>query len=244
MSHETPTAAPGGEIAVYESPDGEIRVDVRLERETVWLSQRDMATVFGTTPQNVVVHLRHVFSSGELDAEATSKDYLLVQTEGRRQVRRKVKHYDLDAVISVGYRVNSLRAVRFRRWATRILREHLVRGFATDERRLTERGLDEARQTLDLLAQTLKTQALADETGAAVIGLVSGYADTWRLLLEFDEDRLQSPPGIVPAKGALDASTEPSMRLPRSSGILRREARPARSSAIRAATRSRPYTVT
>ena len=204
MNGDTRTAAPGGEVVVYESPDGGVRVDVRLEQETVWLSQRDMATVFGTTPQNIVVHLRRVFSSGELEAEATSKDYLLVQTEGQRRVRRRVKHYNLDAIISVGYRVNSRRGVRFRQWATRTLSEHLVRGFTANERRLAERGLDEARQTLDLLARTLKSQALVDETGQAVLDLISGYADTWRLLLEYDEDRLQAPPGALPATSALD----------------------------------------
>ena len=204
MTTEQHPAVPGGEIVVYESPNGEGRVDVRLEQETVWLSQRDLATVFGTTPQNIVVHLRHVFSSGELEAEATSKDILLVRTEGRRRVRRRVKHYNLDAIISIGYRVNSKRAVRFRQWATRTLREHLVRGYTANERRLAERGLDEARQTLDLLARTLQSQALVDDTGQAVLDLISGYADTWRLLLHYDEDRLQMPPGVLPATSALD----------------------------------------
>ncbi|WP_446830286.1 virulence RhuM family protein [Candidatus Foliamicus sp.] len=127
-------------MVVYDSPYGEVRVDVRLEQVTVWLSQRDMETVFGTRPQNIVMHLRHVFSSGELEAEATSKDFLLVQTEGNGRVRRRMKHYNLDAIISVGYRVNSKRGVRFRQWATRTLREHLVRGFTANERRLAERG--------------------------------------------------------------------------------------------------------
>ena len=203
MNDDTLTAAPGGEILVYESPDGDVRVDVRLEQETVWLSQRDMGTVFGKTPENILMHLRNVFSSGELEAEATTKDFLVVRTEGRRRVRRQVKHYNLDAIISVGYRVNSGRGVRFRQWATRTLREHLVRGFTVNERRLAERGLDEARQTLDLLARTLRSQALVDETGQAVLDLVSGYADTWRLLLEYDEDRLKAPPGARPATSAL-----------------------------------------
>ncbi|WP_446831657.1 RhuM family protein [Candidatus Foliamicus sp.] len=204
MNDDTPTAVPGGEILVYESADGEVRVDVRLEQETVWLSQRDMGTVFRTTPENVLMHLRNVFSSGELEAEATTKDFLVVRTEGKRQVRRRVKHYNLDAIISVGYRVNSKRGVRFRQWATRTVREHLVRGFTANERRLAERGLDEARETLDLLARTLKSQALVDETGHAVLELITGYAATWRLLLEYDEDRLRQPSGARPATSALD----------------------------------------
>ena len=147
MNNEAPATSPGGEVVVYETPDGEVRVDVRLEQETVWLSQRDMAEVFDTSPENVLMHLRNVFSSKELEAEATTKDFLVVRTEGRRQVKRRI----LDAIISVGYRVNSKRGVRFRQWATRTLREHLVRGFTLNERRLAERGLREARETLDNL---------------------------------------------------------------------------------------------
>ena len=203
MKDETLTAVPGGEIVVYESPDGEVRVDVRLEQETVWLSQRGMATVFATSPDNVSLHLKNIFSDRELSEEATTEVFSVVQTEGQRRVRRQVQHYNLDAIISVGYRVNSRRGVRFRQWATRTLREHLVRGYTANERRLAERGLDEARQTLDLLARTLQSQALVDETGQAVLDLISGYADTWRLLLHYDEDRLQMPPGALPATTAI-----------------------------------------
>jgi hypothetical protein len=104
----------------------------------------------------------------------------------------------------VGYRVNSKRGVQFRQWATRVLREHLVRGYSYNQTRLAERGLLEARQTLDLLARTLQNQALVDDTGRAVLDLIVGYAETWRLLLEYDEDRLALPPGARPASGVLD----------------------------------------
>ena len=103
---ESPASAPGGKVVVHEASDGEVRVDVRLEQETVWLSQRDMAAVFDTTPENVLMHLRNVFSSKELEAEATTKDFLVVRMEGRRRVRRRIRHYNLDAIISIGYRVN------------------------------------------------------------------------------------------------------------------------------------------
>ena len=196
MSDRAEAGFRGGEVVVYEAPDGEVRVDVRLDQETVWLTQRQMAEVFGTTPQNILMHLRNVFSSEELEREATTKDFLIVRTEGKKQVRRRIRHYNLDAIISVGYRVNSKRGVRFRQWATRILREHLVRGFTMNERRLAERGLDEARETLDLLARTLWNQALANDTGEAVLELVVSYADTWRLLLEYDEGRLKTLPFV------------------------------------------------
>ncbi|WP_423928179.1 RhuM family protein [Candidatus Palauibacter sp.] len=198
---------PGGEVLVYETSDGDVRVDVRLDRETVWLTQRQMAEVFDTTPENVLMHLRNVFSSGELEAEGTAKDFLVVRTEGQRRVRRNLRHYNLDAIISVGYRVNSKRGVRFRQWATHTLREHLIRGYTMNEQRLAERGLSEARETLDLLSRTLKNQALVTDTGRAVLDVIGRYADTWRLLLEYDEDRLQMPPGRSPSTGVLDYDT-------------------------------------
>ncbi|MCE2520605.1 MAG: virulence protein RhuM/Fic/DOC family protein [Alphaproteobacteria bacterium] len=121
-----------------------------------------------------------------------------------RRVRRRLKHDNLDTIISVGYRVNSRRGVRFRRWATRTRHVHLVQGVSLNEHRLAERGLRESRETLDLLARTLRNQALVDDTGQAVLDLIAGYADTWRLLLEYDEDRLAAPPGTGPTSGVLD----------------------------------------
>ena len=197
-------AEPGGKIVVYETSDGEVRVDVRLDRETVWLTQRQMAEVFGTSIDNVGLHLKNVYSNDELADTATAEEYSVVRTEGKRRVRRTLKHYNLDVVVSVGYRVNSRRGVRFRQWATRTLRDHLVRGFTVNERRLAERGLAEARATFDLLARTLRNQALTDDTGQALLDIVVGYADTWRLLLEYDEDRLKIPLSAKPATGALD----------------------------------------
>ncbi|MCY4396917.1 MAG: virulence RhuM family protein [Rhodospirillaceae bacterium] len=158
MNDETPETVAGGEVAVYEDAGGEVRVDVRLDRETVWLTQRQMAEVFDSTPENVLMHLRNIFASGELEAEATTKEFLAVRTEGRRRVRRRLKHYNLDAIISVGYRVNTRRGVRFRQWATHTLHGHLVQGFTVNERRLAERGLREARETLDLLRGRFATR--------------------------------------------------------------------------------------
>ena len=163
-----------------------------------------MADLFETSTDNVSLHLRNVFSSQELEREATTEDSSVVRTEGSRQVRRTLTHYNLDAIISVGYRVNSRSGVRFRQWATRTLREHLVRGFTLNQQRLAERGLQEARDTLNLLASTLRNQALVDSTGQQVLDLIAGYADTWRLLLEFDEDQLTAPPGVQPSRGVLN----------------------------------------
>ena len=201
---ESAQPRPGGEVVVFEAPDGEVRLDVRLEQETVWLTQRQMAEAFQTTVENVAMHLGRIFGSEELEAEATTKEILVVRTEGQRRVRRRIRHYNLDAIISVGYRVNSHRAVRFRQWATRTLREHLVRGYTLNERRLGERGVREAEETFSLLARTLRSRSLVTEAGEAVLEIVTRYADTWRLLLEYDEDRLGTPAGTRPACSALD----------------------------------------
>lgn len=199
-----PIDARGGEILLYEAPDGEVRVDVRLNHETVWLTQDQMSRLFGRERSVITKHIRNLFREGELEPEATCSKFALVQTEGERTVTRETDHYNLDVIISVGYRVKSSQGTRFRQWATRVLREHLVQGYTFNQTRLAERSLLEARQTLDLLARTLQNQALVDDTGRAVLDLIVGYAETWRLLLEYDEDRLALPSGAKPSSGVLD----------------------------------------
>ena len=204
MSETRLDTSPGGEVVVYRAGDGEVRLDVRLDRETVWLTQHQMADLFGRDRSVVSRHISNAFREGEIDPMATRAKYAQVRSEGGRTVSRNVDHYNLDVIISVGYRVKSMRGTQFRQWVTRTLREHLVQGYTLNERRLAERGLREARDTLDLLARTLQNQALVNETGRAVLELISGYADTWRLLLEYDEDRLAVPEGARPATSALD----------------------------------------
>ena len=151
---------PSDEIVLFEAPDGQIRLDVRLERETIWLSQKQMAELFDTSMDNVGLHLKNVYAEDELGEEATTEEYSVVQSEGTRQVRRQLKHYNLDAILSVGYRVNSKRGTQFRIWATRTLRDHVLQGYSLNERRLREKGLDEIHQAVALLARTLDHHAL------------------------------------------------------------------------------------
>jgi hypothetical protein len=113
------------EIALYMAADGSMQLDVRIDAETVWLTQRQMAELFNTTPQNITIHLKNIYEDGELEEEATCKDFLQVQKESGRKVERKLRHFNLDAIIGVGYRVNSKRGTQFRIWATTMLREHL-----------------------------------------------------------------------------------------------------------------------
>ena len=194
-----------GEVVLYEAPDGEVRVDVRLDRETVWLTQRQMAVLFKTSTDNIGLHLKNIFKDGELEESVTTEDYSAVQKEGRRGVRRNLKRYNLDAIISVGYRVSSKRGTQFRIWATRTLKDHLLRGYTLNEKRLRERGLGEIEQAVSLLARTLTEHALVTDEGRAVLEVVQQYTRAWRLLLEYDEGRLSEKP-THPLKPSADLS--------------------------------------
>ena len=133
---------PVGEILLYQTPDGQARVECRFADATLWLSQALIAELFQTTPQNVTQHLKAIFESGELSPGATCKDYLQVRREGVRLVRRSVRYYNLDAILAVGYRVRSPRGTQFRIWATERLREYLVKGFVMDDERLKNPPVD------------------------------------------------------------------------------------------------------
>jgi hypothetical protein len=134
---------PRGELLVYVDTDGRTRVQVRLEDGSLWLSQRQLASLFGTTVQNVSQHLRSIYAEGELSPEATIKRSLIVQTEGARKVSRQVDHYALPAILALGYRVRSPVGTRFRQWATAVLAEYAVKGFSMDDRRLKAAGSDD-----------------------------------------------------------------------------------------------------
>jgi len=122
-------------IVIYEDADKAVEVRLDADQETVWLTQAQMAELFDVKPQNITMHLKNIYAERELAEAGTCKDFLQVQREGEREVERKRKHYSLDAVISVGYRISSARATQFRIWATRTLREHLTRGWTLNRQR-------------------------------------------------------------------------------------------------------------
>lgn len=145
-------AAPAG-FLLYQTEDGRTRIACRLEEETLWLSQAQMAELFQTTPQNVTQHLKAIYRDGEQSEAATCKDYLQVRTEGNRSISRQVKHYRLEVVLAVGYRVRGHRGTQFRQWATERLREYLVKGFAMDDARLKDPGPSDEAYFEELLAR-------------------------------------------------------------------------------------------
>lgn len=199
------------QILIYE--DAEKAVDVRLDEghDTVWLTQRQMGEVFETTPENVLMHLKNIFNDEELTKEATAKDFLVVRQEGRRQVRRNIQHYNLDAIISVGYRVNSRRAVRFRQWATRVLREHLTQGWTLHQQRF-EANARELEAAMALVRKAAHSSALDLTGGRGLVDIVARYAQTFLLLQRYDEGLLSDPevqaggrlPSLETARSALN----------------------------------------
>ncbi len=146
---------PGGEIVVYTGPDGTASLEVRLEADTVWLNLSQMARLFGRDKSVVSRHLRNVFATKELDRPSTVAFFATVQREGGHSVERAIEHFNLDAILSVGYRVNSKRGTQFRIWATRVLHDHLLQGYSVNERRLKELS-----QTVRLLADVAERRFL------------------------------------------------------------------------------------
>jgi len=189
------------EIIIYEDPEATNPVQVTLDGETVWLTQEQMAMLFGRERSVMTRHIGNIFRDGELRREAVCAFFAHTAADGKTY---QVERYNLDAIISVGYRVNSRRAVRFRQWATAVLRQHLLQGHTLNRQRLAERGMDEARAALELLSRTLTANALVDDTGRAVLELIKSYARTWRLLVQYDEASLPLPAGGRPARGILD----------------------------------------
>jgi prophage maintenance system killer protein len=179
-------------LVIFEAADQSVQV--RLESESIWLTQRQMAEVFATTPENVLMHLKNIYREGELEEAATTKDFLAVQLEGRRQVQRRLKHYNLDAIISVGYRVNSTRATRFRQWATRVLREHLTRGFSLDRARF-EKNAAELEAALQLVKKAAAGEALTADQGRGLADVIARYTQTFLWLQRYDEGLLAEPQG-------------------------------------------------
>ncbi|MFO7593219.1 MAG: RhuM family protein [Pseudomonadota bacterium] len=186
------------DIVIFETENQ--AVEVRLEGETLWLSLQQLADLFGRDKSVISRHLKNIFETSELARDSVVAKNATTAADGKVY---QVEYFNLDAIISVGYRVNSTQATRFRQWATRVLREHLTQGYSLNEHRLAQQGLAELEQAVDLLGKTLTRQELVTDIGREVVGLILGYARTWRLLLDYDEGRLSIPAGAQPARGVL-----------------------------------------
>ena len=194
-----PPHAHRGEMVLYQAADGGISLDVRLERESIWLSQRQMALLFDKDTDTIGLHLRHIYQEGELEESATTEESSVVQTEGKRRVRRKVRLYNLDAIISVGYRVNSRRGTQFRIWATRVLREHLIKGYTTHAARLRELN-----QAVRLVVDTAQRRDLSGDEAKALLAVIGDYNRALGLLDDYDHQRVVKPLSGKAANHLLD----------------------------------------
>jgi len=181
------------DIKIYQSKDGQTEVQVKFENETVWLSQKQMSQLFEKDTDTVGLHLKNIYTSGELDEISTTEESSVVQLEGKRKVKRKIKLYNLDAIISVGYRVNSKRGIQFRIWANKILKEYLIKGYALNERKLNEQNqqLKELQNSVKILGKALTIKTLSSDESIGLLRIISDYAYALDILDQYDYQSLQ-----------------------------------------------------
>ena len=180
---------PDNAIILYQGSDGSSSLEVRLDHETVWLTQDQMGELFGRERSVITKHLRNVFKAGELDESSVCAKFAHTAKDGKTY---QSQFYNLDAILSVGYRVNSKQGTRFRQWATQTLRDHIVKGYTLNEQRFREQAekLTEMRQTVELLARTLANQELVSDTGKDVLLVITDYAYALNLLDRYDHGTL------------------------------------------------------
>jgi len=170
VSERAPDYGTSG-IVLYQASDGKVSLDVRLDRETLWLNLNQMATLFRRDNSVISRHLRNVFETKELESDSTVAFFATVQDEGGRAVKRQVEYYNLDAIISVGYRVNSKRGTQFRVWATGVLGDHILKGYSANEKRLKE-----LKQAIRLVADVVARHELAGDQAGALLRVVADYS--------------------------------------------------------------------
>lgn len=179
-----------GEIIIYQTSDGQTELDVRLEGDTVWLSQAQLAQLLQVRPQNITMHIRNVYKEGELERSATCKNFLQIQNEGGRLITRNMKFYNLDVIISVGYRVKSLRGTQFRIWANRVLKEYLIKGYAIN-RNAKQEQLDELKRTISVMSNVLAAKSVTKDEAVGLLKVISDYAYGLDTLDRYDYQQLE-----------------------------------------------------
>ncbi len=177
-------------IRIYESKDGKRSVELKLIADTLWLSLNQISELFGRDKSVVAKHLKNTFKEEELDKDSVVAKFATTAADGKIY---QVEYYNLDAIISVGYRVNSKQGTDFRKWANEVLKDHLVKGYSLNDKRLAEKGFKEIEESLSLISNTLQKHNLLDDLSISAISVVRDYAKSWSLLLKYDEDRLEIP---------------------------------------------------
>lgn len=178
-------------IVIFENKAGDIKVEVKLNEGTVWLTQSRIAEIFEKERSVITKHINNILKEKELEESVCAK---FAHTGADRKTYR-TKYYNLDMIISVGYRVNSKKGIEFRRWANAVLKDYLIKGYSFNQQRLTAETIEELRQTIELLSNTLIHQNLIDSEGAEILSVIKNYARTWDLLVKYDENKLEIPAG-------------------------------------------------
>jgi prophage maintenance system killer protein len=180
-------------IEIYQSRDGQTEVQVRFNNDTVWLSQKQMSQLFDKDTDTIGLHLRNIYKSGELNEISTTEESSVVQLEGKRNVKRNIKIYNLDAIISVGFRVNSKRGIQFRIWANKLLKEYLIKGYALNEKKLNEQNeqLKELQNSVKILGKALSFKTLSSDESIGLLKIISEYAYALDILDQYDYQSLE-----------------------------------------------------
>ena len=177
-------------VVMYTTEDGSITLDVKVAEDSVWLTQSQMAQLFDTTPQNITMHIHGIVKDEELDINSTCKDFLHVRTEGARQITRKLKSYNLDMIISVGYRVKSKRGVKFRQWANKVLKDYLIKGYAVNQK-ITQQRYEELKDVVRLMSRTYQLQeSVSTEEADGLLTMIGDYVYALDTLDHYDFQQL------------------------------------------------------
>ena len=183
-----------GEIIIYTSEDGSVSLDTKLKNDTIWLTQDMMAKLFETTPQNITIHIKNIYEEKELEQDSTCKDFLQVRKEGNRNVSRKLAHYNLDMVLSVGYRIKSKVATKFRIWATNTLKSYITKGYVINEKRLKTQQdkIHTLQSTVNLLKRSIQNQISTIDEAQDVANILDNFVQGLDLLDNFDHKTLDT----------------------------------------------------
>ncbi|SEA18573.1 death-on-curing family protein [Arachidicoccus rhizosphaerae] len=173
------------EIEIYSTKDGDIEVEVQFDGNTVWLTQRQLIDLFESSKANISEHVKHIFESGELDRSSTVRKFRTVQMEGKRKVERLLEHFNLDVIISVGYRVNTKRGIQFRQWATERIKAYLVKGYTVNQKRLKQ-----LQQTVKLISLGATSLDLQLQEAQGLLEIIRNYSQTFEWLYKFDSNNL------------------------------------------------------
>ncbi|WP_090107541.1 virulence protein RhuM/Fic/DOC family protein [Chitinophaga sp. CF118] len=180
------------QIIIYQTEDGQTSIDVTIDQETVWLDQYQLSDLFQTDRTSITKHVKNIYKSSELDETTTCAKIAQVQEEGSRKVKRQITRYNLDMIISVGYRVNSIRGTQFRIWANKILKEYLVKGYSVNEKRLQEQGqrFNALKQTVRLLGNVIENQPLTNDEASGLLRVITDYTYALDILDKYDHRKL------------------------------------------------------